>query len=259
MSIFDANTGKSRPPFGGSCLQDTPDARVRLAAMTTMASTLAHEVNQPLTAATNYIHASARRLRNQGAGHEELLAMIEQAGRETVKAGEIIRRMRSFIVSGKITGRREDLGAMIEKAATSLACPDGGAVEIVRCVAPDARFVLAERIQIEQVLANILNNACEALDGCAVRRIEIGTARCGDEILVQIADSGPGLSGYALARLFEPLFTTNAGGMGLGMPISKTIVEAHGGRLWAESPAGGGALFNLSLPAADQDEIKPWL
>lgn len=251
MSMFDTAASKSRPPFAESCLQDTPDARVRLAAMTTMASTLAHEVNQPLTAATNYIHASARRLRSRGEGFEDLLAMIEQAGHETVKAGEIIRRMRSFIVSGKISGVREDLDAMIEKAASGLACPDGGAVEIVRSIAPDARFVTAERIQIEQVLANILTNACEALDGCSVRRIEIGTARCGDEILVQIADSGPGLSGYALARLFEPLFTTNAGGMGLGMPISKAIVEAHGGRLWAESPAGGGARFSLSLPAVD--------
>lgn len=243
----------SKPPgsgFSGYCLLDTPDARVRLAAMTTMASTLAHEVNQPLAAATNYIHASARLLRQQGEGHEDVLAMIEHAGRETVKAGEIIRRMRSFIVSGKIAGRRESLAAMIEKAASMLVCPDGGAVELTVDIAPGADFVLAERIQVEQVLANILGNACEALDGQQERRIAVAAARSENEIVLRIEDNGPGLSDYTLARLFEPLFTTKEDGIGLGMAICKTIAEAHGGRLWAENPAAGGACFCLSLPAA---------
>jgi C4-dicarboxylate-specific signal transduction histidine kinase len=251
MRRFEATSKQPRPAFGRYCLLDTPDARVRLAAMTTMASTLAHEVNQPLAAATNFIHASASRLRRRGEGYEDVLAMIEEAGRETVKAGEIIRRMRSFIVSGKISGRREDLGAMIGNVASDLACPDGAEVEIVTNVSSDARFVIVERVQIEQVLANILKNACEALDGCAVRRITIGTARLGEEIVVQILDSGPGISDYALARLFEPLFTTKEAGIGLGMPICRTIVEAHGGNLWAESPIGRGACFNMSLTAAD--------
>lgn len=251
MHRFEATSKQPRPAFGRYCLLDTPDARVRLAAMTTMASTLAHEVSQPLAAATNYIHASASRLRRRGDGYEDVLAMIEQASHETVRAGEIIRRMRSFIVSGKISGRREDLRAMIDNVASDHFCPDGAEVEIVSKVADDARFVTVERIQIQQVLSNILKNACEALDGCDVRRITIGAARVGEEIVVQILDSGPGISDYALARLFEPLFTTKEDGIGLGMPICKAIVEAHGGRLWAESPAGGGARFNLSLPAAD--------
>ncbi len=251
MGAVNAATSQSRPPLGRACLLDTPDARVRLAAMTAMASTLAHELSQPLTAATNYIHACAGRLRDRGEGCEDLLAMIEQAAHQTVKAGEIIRRMRSFIVTGKITGRRENLGAMIDKARSGPVCPDGAEVEIVTAIEPDARFVFADRIQIEQVLAIILANACEALDGCPVRRIAIDAARLDEEVVVRIRDSGPGLSDDALARLFEPLFTTKAGGMGLGMPICKAIVEAHGGRLWAESPAGGGALFGVALPAAD--------
>lgn len=251
MSTFDAAKSRSRPPSGGSCLPDTPAARLRLAAMTTMATTLAHEVNQPLTSAANYIHASARRLRKHGEGFEEVLAMIEQAGHETVRAGEIIRRMRNFIVSGKIAGRRENLGMMIDKVATGLICPDGADVEIVKAMQPGASFVIADRIQIEQVLSNILKYACEALKGRCLRRVTIGAIRAGEEVIVQIEDSGPGLSGYAVARLFDPLLATNAGAIGLGLPISKTIVEAHGGKLWAESPAGGGARFSLSLPAAD--------
>jgi two-component system sensor kinase FixL len=250
MHSNDSAAGPSRP-FDRLCLLDTPDARLRLAAMTTMASTLAHEVNQPLAAATNYIHASARRLRQQGEGHDEVLAMIEHAGRETVKAGEIIRRMRSFITTGKIAGRRESLAAMIDRATSMLVCPDGGEVELTVAIAPGADLVIAERIQIEQVITNLLGNACEALDGRQHRRIAIAAARTGDEIVVRIEDNGPGLSDYALARLFEPLFTTKEDGIGLGMPICKTIVEAHGGRLWAETPAAGGACFCLSLPAAE--------
>jgi C4-dicarboxylate-specific signal transduction histidine kinase len=250
MRTFESSSKQPLPAFGRYCLLDTPDARVRLAAMTTMASTLAHEVSQPLTAATNYIHACAHHLRGSGDASAELLAMIEHAARETVRAGEIIRRMRSFIVSGKVTGRRENLRMMVEKASSVLACSDGADVEIVKEV-PLTDFVIVDRVQIEQVLANILKNACEAVDGCSIRRITISSAREEDRLVVRVEDSGPGLSDYALARVFEPLFTTKEDGIGLGMPICKTIVEAHGGTLWAESPPGGGAVFNLSLPAAD--------
>lgn len=240
-----------RPPLGRYCLLDTPDARVRLAAMTTMASMLAHEVNQPLAAATNFIHASARRLRQKGEGFEDVLAMIEEASQETVKAGEIIRRMRAFIVTGKVSGRRENLSRMVEDVAAGLARPDGEEVDVAWSIARDARFVIAERVQIEQVLANILQNACEVLDGRSDRRVAIEATRQGGEVVIAIRDSGPGLTGEVQARLFEPLFTTKKGGLGLGLPICRTIVEAHGGRLWADSPAGGGARFSLSLPAAD--------
>lgn len=250
MRTFESSSKQPAPVFGRYCLLDTPDARVRLAAMTTMASTLAHEVSQPLTAATNYIHACAHALRQKGEACAELLPMVEHAARETVRAGEIIRRMRSFIVSGKVAGRRENLRMMIEKVASMLAFPDGAEVEIVKEV-PLTDFVIADRVQIEQVLANILKNACEAVEGCDVRRITISSAREADTLVLRIEDSGPGLSDYALARVFEPLFTTKEDGIGLGMPICKTIVEAHGGTLWAESPARGGAIFNLSLPAAD--------
>ncbi len=244
-------TGRSPPALGHYCLLDTPDARVRLAAMTTMASTLAHEVNQPLAAAANYIHASARRLRKHGEGFEDVLAMIEHAAREAMKAGEIIRRMRSFIVSGKITGRRERLVPIVEHVASALTSHGGEEIEVAWSIARDARYVIVERVQIEQVLGNILENACEALEGRDDRRIAIDAIREGGEVVIGIRDSGPGLSDYALARLFEPLFTTKEDGLGFGMPICKTIVEAHGGRLWVESPAGGGAIFHVSLPAAD--------
>ena len=249
MPMSDSCDAPSWPDLGHYCLLDTPDARIRLAATTTMASTLAHEVNQPLTAAANYMYACASRLRSRGEGFEDLLAMIENASRETLKAGEIIRRMRSFIVTGKITARHENLRTMIERVTCVLALPGGADIEIVKDI-PLTHFVVADRIQIEQVFSNLLRNACEVLDGCEQRRIAISATELGEEIVVRIEDSGPGLPEESPERVFEPHFTTKATGLGLGLPICKTIVEAHGGRIWAETLEDGGAAISVSLPAA---------
>ena len=249
--MFDTSEARSSHDTGQDCLFDMPDARTRLVATTTMASTLAHEVNQPLTAAANYMHACASRLRSRGEGFEDLLAMIEHASRETLRAAEIIRRMRSFIVTGKIAGRHENLadddraGHVRAGASRRDGCRDRD------CDSAHA-FVVADRIQIEQVFSHLLRNACEALDGRAQPRIAIDATEIGDDIVVRIEDNGPGLSAEALARLFDPHFTSKATGLGLGMPICKTIVEAHGGRIWAENREGGGAAFNVALAAADQ-------
>jgi two-component system sensor kinase FixL len=159
--------------------------------------------------------------------------------------------MRSFIVTGKIAGRHENLRTMIERVTSALALPGATDVEIVTAI-PLTHFVIADRIQIEQVFSHLLRNACEALDGRAQRRIAIGATEIGDDIVVRIEDNGPGLSANALARLFDPHFTSKATGLGLGMPICKTIVEAHGGRIWAENREAGGAAFNVALAAADQ-------
>jgi C4-dicarboxylate-specific signal transduction histidine kinase len=251
MSMSDSSEALPWPDLGHYCLLDTTDARIRLAATTTMASTLAHEVNQPLTAAANYMYACASRLRSRGEGYEDLLAMIENASRETLKAGEIIRRMRSFIVTGKITARQENLRTMIERVTSLLALPGGVDIEIVKTI-PLTHFVIADRIQIEQVFANVLRNACEALEGRELRRIAISAAELGEDIVVRIEDSGPGLPEDVPERVFEPHFTTKATGLGLGLPICKTIVDAHGGRIWAENVEDGGAAINVSLPTAGQ-------
>lgn len=239
----------SRP--GQYCLLDTPDARIRLAATTTMASTLAHEVNQPLSAAANYLHACAGRLRSAGEGHETLLTLIEHASRELLKAGEIIRRTRNFIVTGRVMGCRENLRAMVERVTTGLTIPGRAEVQVITTI-PAGHFVVADRVQIEQVFSNLLRNAWEAFADQHQRRIAISALRHGPDIVVRIEDNGPGLSAEALERVFEPHFTTKPEGLGLGMPISRTIVEAHGGRIWAENLKGGGAAFNLALPAADE-------
>jgi two-component system, LuxR family, sensor kinase FixL len=249
--MFDTSLTDLSPRPGFDCLLDTPDARSRLMATTTMASTLAHEVTQPLTAAANYMHACARRLRSKGEGYEDLLRMIEHATRETLKAGEIIRRMRSFVATGKVAGRHENLRTMIERATSALALPGAADIEIVKAV-PLTHFVIADRIQIEQVFSHLLRNACEALDGRAHRNILISAADVDEDIVVRIEDSGRGLSPEALERAFEPHFTTKPAGQGLGLAVCKTVVEAHGGRIWVENLEGGGAAVNVALHSVDR-------
>ena len=177
--------------------------------------------------------------------------MIGHAGSQTARAVDIIRRARTFVASGSVSGQRESLESLIERAVSGI-----GAIqrdcEIVTTVPANARFVTVDRIQIEQVLTNLLANAIEALDDSIRRRIEITARRQVDDVVLCVRDFGPGLSDETHARLFEPMFTTKHDGSGLGLPICKAIVEAHDGRLWAERPAGGGAAFCVSLPAADR-------
>lgn len=249
MSIFETRRPVAPPPLRPA-LVPPPEKRARLVAMTAMAWTLAHELSQPLGAATNHIRACARHLQRRGAEYEDLLGMIEDAGRETARASEIIGRMHAFLVSGRVVARREGLRSILDNARRSLRSPDRTNIAIETMVDPDAHHVLADRVQIEQAFSNILLNGCEALAGRARAYLSIRASRAGDEVVVLIRDNGPGLSDHVAAHLFEPLFTTRADGMGLGLAIARTIVEAHGGRLWAERPAGGGAQFCLSLPAA---------
>ena len=246
----DNNVLKRAWPLAGSnCLLDTPEARLRLAATASMASTLVHEVNQPLSAAANYLAACARRLRGLGEGHDDVLAMIDHAAQETLRAGEIIRRTRNFVVNGRISGQRENLRTMVERAILML----GERRDLVGITVnvPLDLFVKADRVQIEQLVANLLANACDALDGAGDGWIELEAVRSDGEIALGVADNGPGLTKEALAHLFEPLFTTREYGAGLGLAVAAAIAEAHGGRLRAENPAGGGARFEVALPAAD--------
>jgi C4-dicarboxylate-specific signal transduction histidine kinase len=229
------------------------DKHIRLAAMTAMTSTLAHDLIQPLAAALNFLRAASRQLRDvEGAG--DARDLVERAAEQTGKAVEIIRRMRGFVVNGSVRARRESLRDMLAQVRRNLLVEGRLDAELLILVAADAEFVLGDRIQLEQVLTNLIVNAAEAVAGQHFRRIEVTGRRAGREIDLRVRDSGPGLSDEALGRLFEPLFTTKEGGTGLGLVICKAIVEAHGGRLWAENSGRGGAAFRMCLPAAEQAE-----
>ncbi|HSA90564.1 MAG TPA: PAS domain S-box protein [Burkholderiales bacterium] len=226
----------------------------RLASMGEMASAIAHEINQPLAAITTYTQACVRLLRSSGASLEEITETMERVGARAERASEIIRHLRSFV-------RKEDaqpipvqvnfLVSEIVRLVQSEAAQSG--VEIVTDLGADLPPVLADNIQIEQVLLNLVRNAIDAIcaAGMERREVRIVTRRGADGMVaVGVHDSGPGFDDETARRLFEPFFTTKELGMGIGLSISRSIVEAHQGRIWASSARGGGASFHLVLPAA---------
>lgn len=227
--------------------QIDPEARARLVAMSTMASAMAHELSQPLSAATNYIETGAQALRECFASIQQLAQTIENAGRQTARAIELVRRMRSFVMTGSVRKQPEQLASMVANAAASLGVPRDVALSTE--IAPDTAIVNVERIHFEAVLANLLLNAMQATRGRPTRQIWLTASVQGGAIVIRVEDSGAGISEAVYPCLFEPLFTTRPDGTGLGLPICQTLVEAHGGTIWAEPPeAGRGAVFVLTVP-----------
>lgn len=225
------------------------ERRARLDAMSAMASTMAHELSQPLTAANNYLQMSVQALRQHAAGISGLADAIENASRQTARAMELVRRTRDFVMTGQVQAVPEDLGEMLAHAAATV---EGmAAVELSVALAPDARRVMADRMQIETVLANLLTNGVQAMRGLPAPCIHATSFLRDGAVFLRIEDSGPGIAEEHLARLFDPGFTTRTDASGLGLSICHTFVAAHRGALWAElSKPGQGGVFVLALPAA---------
>lgn len=225
----------------------------RLSAVGAMASTLAHELNQPLTAISNYSAVGAHLLAGSpDPAGERLGELFAQLGAESLRAGRIIRRMRDFAVSGEVACEFENLPSIIDSTCSSLRekliAED---VEIELDLDDAAEDVFVDRTQIEQVITNLVSNGIEATSGRPSRRVSVITRVDGDFARIQVIDNGCGLSPELIANLFEPFRTTKTTGTGLGLALCRTIVEAHGGLLWAEPVASGGAMFTLTVPMHD--------
>jgi two-component system sensor kinase FixL len=220
----------------------------RLTTMGNMASALAHELNQPLSAIANYLKGSRRLIDQKGATAEGLRDALDKAADQALRAGDIIRRLRDFVSHGSTDRRAEPLPKLIEEAS-ALAMIGASGVRLRLDFAPDADFVLADRVEIQQVLVNLVRNALEAMAGRDLRELTISARRRGsDMVVISVADTGGGLAPEVAENLFRPFLTTKSLGMGVGLSISRTIIEAHGGEIWAESGSGDGAKFNFTLP-----------
>jgi two-component system sensor kinase FixL len=226
----------------------------RLSMMGRMASTLAHEINQPLTAIANYVQAAKHML---ASGRPEQTARVaetlEKVAAQAIRAGVIIQRMRDFMTRGETERRFEDLNNVVEEAsALALVGAREYGIRVNFQLDADLPAVLIEKVQIQQVVLNLVRNAVEVLQSCARREITVGTARHADPELAEIliADSGPGLPEEVSSRIFQPFVSTKPHGMGLGLSISREIVERHGGQLRAVSTPEG-TTFCFTLPFAD--------
>ena len=222
----------------------------RFTALGEMASTLAHELNQPLTAAASYLKG-ARRLLNAGPNEDTsvIAGAIDDAAEQMLRAGQIIKRLREFVARGESARQREDLRKLIEEAsALALVGVKQTGTQVSFDFDVATGTVLADKIQIQQVLLNLMRNAIEAMEDCTRREMVVSTrALDPDTVEVAVIDSGSGIAPEVLAKLFQPFVTTKRQGMGVGLSISRTIVEAHGGRLWAEPNSAGGTIFRLTL------------
>ena len=229
----------------------------RLSAMGTMAATLAHELAQPLTAAGNAIEASAKMLRGLGdARAREARHVLDLASGSVTRAGDIVRQLRSFVAKGRVETETQDLSSIIAEASVLMVPQAQRAnVEIGFDLDPRARWVKADAVQVQQVLINLVRNAIEAMKDAAERQVVISTrATSARFVEVTIDDTGPGLDDDAAVTLFAPFYSSKAEGMGVGLSICRTIVEAHGGTIEAEPRQGGGARFRFTLPRASPRE-----
>ncbi len=224
----------------------------RFTALGEMASTLAHELNQPLSAVANYLNGARRLLAGgDSAGIPMASEAMERAAKQALRAGQIIRHLREFVSHSDSEQRLEPVAKLVEEAS-ALALV--GAKEIGVSVAiefdPAAEFVFADRIQVQQVLLNLIRNAVESMQETEIRHLVISSRQIDPgTVQLSVADTGGGIRPEIAGQLFQPFVTTKRLGMGVGLSISRTIVEAHGGRLWAEPNPGGGAIFRLTLKA----------
>jgi len=227
----------------------------RISAMGTMASTLAHELNQPITAIANYMEAAADLIDRQDADALELVReALGEAASEALRAGSIVRRLREFVSRGDVEKSKEALAPLIEEACTlGLAGAQESGVSRRFDFDRSVGDVLIDRVQIQQVLINLLRNAVEAMAPTGGGEVTIITRREGGLARITIADNGPGLDPAIASQLFQAFVSTKRDGMGLGLSICRTIVEAHGGRIWAEPRPGGGTLFHLTLQHMEED------
>ena len=224
----------------------------RLSAVGTMASAMAHELNQPLTAVANYLEAARDMLDDPSSDD---LAMVQEAmaaaAEQSIRAGQIVRRLRDYVSRGELDLRPFPLKEIIDDAVTIAKVGiDGPLARVVlRLDDPDVK-VMADRLQLRQVFANLVRNAIEALAETENQQVWIHGRQVGEEIIVEVRDNGPGLSEDLLHSPFEAFQTTKATGMGLGLSICQTIVEAHGSSIQVASEPGTGACFTFTLRIA---------
>ena len=226
----------------------------RLSAMGSLASALAHELNQPLTAVANYVAAGRDMLESMTPETRPIIhEALDEAAKESVRAGQIVRRLRDFVSKGEVERAIIPLNKLIGDSTTlGLVGAREKGVNWIIGIDEDIENVLADRVQIQQVLVNLMRNAIEAMEHSPEKTLMIEARSVANaQVKISVADTGTGLDPEIEANLFKPFVSTKAKGMGLGLSICRTIVEAHGGRMEAEANnGGGGTIFWFTLNKA---------
>lgn len=228
----------------------------RISEMGTLATTMAHELNQPLMAISNMVQTSSELLKrgNDKQVLELVRTALDETGREALRAGAIVKRLRGFVSRGELERTIEEPGLLVEDACKLVVSESKlRNIRLSIHVEKDTENILVDRVQIQQVVLNLVRNALEvtADDG----EVCITVRPAGAAIEFMVADSGPGVPPDRIERLFAPFSTTKPEGMGMGLSICKTIVEAHDGKIWYEDAATGGAAFLFTVPAFNEEYV----
>lgn len=230
----------------------------RLTAMGEMASALAHELNQPLSAIANYMKGSRRLLESRSDEDSVVIRdAMEKAAEQSLRAGQIIRRLRDFVARGESERRIESVKKLIEEAsALALVGAKEHGVRVKFQIDPANDLVLVDKVQIQQVLLNLIRNAIEAMEQSVRRELLIASGLDDELVEVSVADTGPGIAPEIADQLFQPFITTKRYGMGVGLSISRSIVESHGGQLVVSPNEGGGTVFRFTMPGVTDEDLR---
>lgn len=231
----------------------------RLNELGEMASTLAHELNQPLSAIANYVQGSRRMLdKLDGDVAVRVRGALDETAKQALRAGDIIRHLREFVTRGETEKGPEDINHLVEEAgALALVGSRERGIKSVFDFGADASMVVADRVQIQQVLINLMRNAIEAMRDSPDKQLVVRTRQLGPELLqVEVEDTGPGIAEEIAPQLFQPFVTTKPNGMGVGLSISRRIIESHGGELTVRANPAGGATFAFTLPVITETAVE---
>ena len=227
----------------------------RLSELGEMASALAHELNQPLTAIINYLEACRRLL--DDAGNEQTEGLMKKASDQAHRAGQIIQQLRKFIAKGETEHRLETINPVVREAVDlAMVGSQKRSLKLAFEFADELPDVMIDRVQIQQVVMNLVRNSMDALSAMDDRALTVRTIRDTEgAVRIDVIDTGPGLAKDVAERLFQPFVTTKPGGIGIGLSICKSIVDAHGGKLWTTANPKGGTVFHISLPTSRNDQV----
>ena len=226
----------------------------RASAVGEMGSTLAHELTQPLSAVTGFVEASAALIdQSDTEVPARVREYMDQAVTQALRAGAVVRLLREFTSRGDTERSVEDINAVVEEICklTTLGTAGDG-IDLELNLAADLPPVLIDHVQIQQVVLNLVRNSIDALRDCETRTISVATVPNGDMVEVVVSDNGPGLPEEVRERVFEPFVSTKPDGIGIGLSICRTIVEAHGGRIAVDTGTTSGAGFRFSVPVFDE-------